>query len=116
MTIDAAPYDKLLPFVKCIIHHGGIGTITACMQAGKPFFSCPVMYPFGDQYFWAMVAYQKGIAIKLIPLKKLTPVVLIEKTKELLRNKELYKKAQDICHQLKLEDGVKNAVEEIENF
>lgn len=38
-VIDTAPYDRLVTLVKAIIHHGGIGTITACLKAGKPFLT-----------------------------------------------------------------------------
>ena len=69
-VIDSAPYDKLIPLVKAVIHHGGIGTISHCLNAGKPFLTCPVLYPLGDQYFWGMIAHQKGVGLKPIPLKK----------------------------------------------
>ena len=68
-VVESAPYDKLFPLVKAVVHHGGIGTISACILAGKPFFPCPVMYPFGDQHFWSIIGQRKGIAVAPVPLK-----------------------------------------------
>jgi sterol 3beta-glucosyltransferase len=115
-VIDSAPYDKLFPLVKAVIHHGGIGTISACLLAGKPFLSCPVMYPLGDQHFWGMIGYQKGIALKPIPLKKLTQQKFVGGVKELIENTQLYANARKISDQLREEDGIRNAVEQVENL
>ncbi len=113
-VITSAPYDKLFPYVKAVIHHGGIGTISACIIAGKPFFSCPVLYPLGDQHFWATIAYKKGIALKPIALKKLTEVMLIKKAKELISTKELYINCLKLSEKIKSENGVEKAIEIIE--
>ena len=113
-VIASAPYDKLFPHVKAVIHHGGIGTIAACLLAGKPFFTCPVLYPLGDQNFWGMIAYKKQIALKPIALKKMTENLLLEKAKELLATKELYVNSRELSEKIKAENGVEKAVELIE--
>jgi sterol 3beta-glucosyltransferase len=111
-----APYDKLFPMVKAIIHHGGIGTTAECLRAGRPFFICPVLYPIGDQMFWGQLSYKKGVALKPVPLKKLTEKILIDKTWELLANEQLYRNSESFSKQLKLEDGVLNAIKIIEQI
>ncbi len=113
-VITSAPYDKLFPYVKAVIHHGGIGTISACIIAGKPFFTCPVLYPLGDQHFWASIAHKKCIALKPIALKKMTENMLIDKAKELLSTEELYSKSLKLSEKIKPENGVDNAIELIE--
>lgn len=113
-VIDSAPYDKLFPHVKAVIHHGGIGTISACLIAGKPFFTCPILYPMGDQHFWATIAYKKGIALKPIALKKMTENMLIIKAKELLSTEKLYSNSLKLSEIIKTENGVENAIELIE--
>jgi len=113
-VISTAPYDKLFPLVKAIVHHGGIGTMAACLKAGKPFMTCPVLYPMGDQYFWGNIAFKKRFGLKPIPLKKLTYDNFISNLRELLTNEELYRNARQVSEKLATEDGVQNAIEIIE--
>ena len=113
-VVNSAPYDKLFPWVKAIVHHGGIGTMAACLKAGKPFMTCPVLYPMGDQYFWGNIAFKKQIGLKPIPLKKITPVNFISGIQELLSNEEIYVNARNLSEKLANEDGIKNAIEIIE--
>ena len=114
--ISGAPYDKLLPHVRAAIHHGGIGTVAECLRAGKPFLTCPVLFPLGDQHFWGMIAYKKGLALKPLPLKKLDENKFIGAAKELLKNETLYENANQMANKLKTEDGVAYASDLIENF
>jgi sterol 3beta-glucosyltransferase len=92
---ESAPFDTLFPMVKAAIHHGGIGTTANCLQAGIPFWVCPVLYPVGDQQFWGNLAFEKGLALKPVPLKKLSQefglnqaVNWIEKKSKILRDSE----------------------------
>jgi sterol 3beta-glucosyltransferase len=112
--IDAAPYEKLFPLVKAIIHHGGIGTTAECIRAGKPFMICPILYPIGGQQFWGQLAYKNGLATKPIPVNKLTEESFIASIRELLTNKELYKNAAQLKLQVDGENGVLKAIEKIE--
>ncbi|NIJ56132.1 glycosyltransferase [Dyadobacter arcticus] len=112
--IESAPYEKLLPRVKAVIHHGGIGTMAECLRAGKPFLTCPVLYPMGDQHFWGQLAFQKGCALKPIPLKKLTQDQLITAGYELLTKPNLYNNSRRMADLLHTENGIDNAIELIE--
>lgn len=115
-VVDSAPYDKLIPHVKAVVHHGGIGTVAECLRAGKPFLSCPVLYPLGDQHFWGTVAYKKGVGLKPIALKKMTETKLINALKELLNTEGLYTNCRLMQEKLKYENGVAHAIELIERF
>ena len=114
--ISSAPYDKLFPYVRAVIHHGGIGTIAECLRAGKPFATFPVLYPLGDQHFWGTVAFRKGVGLKPIPLRKATATTLIQVARELLANKKLHAVSELMKEKLQLEDGTAKAVTLIENF
>lgn len=50
--IDACPHTWLFPHVAAVVHHGGAGTTSAGLMAGKPTWVCPF---FGDQHFWWVV-------------------------------------------------------------
>ena len=110
------PYDAVLPYTKAVIHHGGIGTISSCLYAGKPFLSCPVIYPWGDQYFWGMIAHQRQVALRPAPLKKLTTEKLVRLTRQLLHTPSLYEHARELQLKLRNENGLDNAVRIIESL
>lgn len=114
-VITSAPYSVLLPYVKAVVHHGGIGTTAACLYAGKPMFICPILYPFGDQLFWGNIVHQNGWGIKPVPLKKLTEKILNEKVRALFNTSSLYVSAEKIGCLLKEEDSIANAIHFIEN-
>lgn len=113
-VIRSAPYDKLFPHIKAAVHHGGIGTVAACLKAGKPFLTCPILYPLGDQHFWGMVAYKNGFGLKPHPLKKMKEDSLIGAVKELLSREELYANCKIVMEKMKNEDGVANAIDLVE--
>lgn len=115
-VIESAPYEKLFPLMKAIVHHGGIGTTAECLRAGKPFFICPILYPIGDQMFWGKQASKRGFAVKPIPLSKMTEKIFLDSVKELLTNKSLYQNARHIGELLKKENGIENAIMEIEKI
>ncbi|MBP9924388.1 MAG: glycosyltransferase, partial [Cyclobacteriaceae bacterium] len=115
-VVDHVPYDKLFPLVKAIIHHGGIGTIAACLKSGKPFLTCPVLYPLGDQHFWGTLAFQKGVGLKPLPLKKVTKEKFIESIRKLLSDSNLYLNAKKIGEQVSNENGLAKAIEIIEKI
>jgi sterol 3beta-glucosyltransferase len=115
-VIESAPYEKLFPLMKAIVHHGGIGTTAECLRAGKPFLICPILYPIGDQMFWGKHAYKKELAVKPVPISKMTEKIFLESIKELLTNKSLYQNARHIGELLKTENSIENTIMEIERI
>ena len=112
--ITSAPFDALFPKVKAIVHHGGIGTTAECLRAGKPMFVCPILYPVGDQYFWGDLAYKKGLAVKPVPVNKLTPSLFKERIAQLIDTKSLYENCSVMAQKLATENGIEKAVRLIE--
>ncbi|MEJ6979352.1 glycosyltransferase [Pedobacter sp. P351] len=112
--ISSVPFEALLPRVKAIVHHGGIGTTAECLRAGKPMFVCPVLYPVGDQYFWGDLAYKKGLAVKPVPISRLNPSIFKERISQLITSATLKHNCEIMAEKLAAENGVENAVKLIE--
>ncbi|WP_256009498.1 glycosyltransferase [Desertivirga xinjiangensis] len=113
MIIPNAPFEQLFPKVKAIVHHGGIGTTAESLRAGKPMFVCPVLYPVGDQFFWGDLAYKKNLAVKPIPLHRLTASIFRERIFQ-LNEPGLIKNCEEMALRISTENGVENAVDLIE--
>jgi sterol 3beta-glucosyltransferase len=77
-------------------------------------FICPVLYPVGDQYFWGDLTYKKGLAVKPVPVSKLTPGILKERIAELSNTNSLYRNCEIMAEKLATENGIENAVKLIE--
>jgi sterol 3beta-glucosyltransferase len=114
-VIESAPFDKLFPMVSAVVHHGGIGTLSLCLRAGVPSFSCPVIYPMGDQHFWGNLAYKRGYGIKPLPIKKLSHHRLVKGVSEMLTSETLKNNCRDIAARLASENGLEKAVRVVES-
>lgn len=114
LIIRSAPFERLFPRVRAVVHHGGAGTTATCLLAGVPFLACPVLYPLGDQDFWGTVAYEKGVALKPVPLRKISEKQLLDKCRELLKTPRLYENSQSMKRKLSKEDGAFTAVRLVE--
>ena len=75
---------------------------------------CPILYPIGDQQFWGVTAFKKGIAVEPIPISKMTEKKFIGRVSELITNKELYNKATEMKTKVDMENGIQKAIDEIE--
>jgi sterol 3beta-glucosyltransferase len=113
--IETAPFDKLFPRVSAVVHHGGIGTLSLCLRAGVPSFSCPVIFPLGDQYFWGHHAYKIGCGVKPVPIKKLNVRRLTDGITEMLATESLRDKCKNMASRLASENGLENACRVIES-
>lgn len=115
LAIDRAPFDLLFPLADFVVHHGGAGTTAIALRSGIPQFICPVLHPFGDQLFWGRVLYDKGVAAKPVPLKKLTVKKMLSGVKTLMET-SLHQNAKKISADLEKENGLETARNFIENW
>ena len=74
---------------------------------------CPF---FGDQPYWASRVYALGVGCKPIPQKKLTPENLAAAIREATTNPDIRKNAAALGKKIRAENGVKSAVEFIEEW
>ena len=69
LVVDSIPHDWLFQKVAAVVHHGGAGTTSAGLRAGKPSVICPF---FGDQPYWGKIVSDLGVGPKPIRQRKLT--------------------------------------------
>jgi sterol 3beta-glucosyltransferase len=67
-TIEAVPHGWLFPRTAAVIHHGGSGTTSAGLAAGRPTLICPYL---GDQPFWGHRVHVLGAGPPPIPQKRI---------------------------------------------
>ncbi len=113
LVIDKAPFISLFPQVDYVLHHGGAGTTATALQAGIPQFICPILHPFGDQYFWGKQLETQQLGVSPVPLKKLTVSKLIKGIKA-LQSPTLVRNAALFSDKIQSEDGLKRVLEIIE--
>ncbi|KAG9604261.1 glycosyltransferase family 1 protein, partial [Aureobasidium melanogenum] len=73
--LNDCPHDWLFPKMQCVVHHGGAGTTSAGLAAGKPTIIVPF---FGDQLTWGQAVFKAGAGPRPLPWKSLTPTLLAE--------------------------------------
>lgn len=111
-------YTKCIPhqwlFQKCvaILHHGGSGTVATSLLAKKPQLISPVMF---DQEHWAEAIVWKNLGVRLSPVKHLTAKELSSGLK-LVSDKDVTANIEVVYSELVKENGVKNALAEIEKL
>jgi sterol 3beta-glucosyltransferase len=110
--LDYAPFSWLFPKMAAVVHHGGAGTLTAGLAAGKPTIVIPFM---ADQPAWGRRVYELGVGSEPIPRKKLTAPKLAEAIKYALSEK-VKVKADALGEVIKKENGVNVAVSILIDF
>ncbi|MEO1762748.1 MAG: glycosyltransferase [Cyanobacteria bacterium J06629_18] len=110
--VSSIPHNWLFPKMAAVVHHGGSGTTSAGLRAGVP----SIIVPFGaDQPFWGQVVAAKGIGPTAIPQKQLTVDKLAAAIETALDDEEMKKRAAALGEKIRAEDGVKTAIEVINN-
>jgi len=112
-AIDKAPHDKLFRHMAAVVHHGGAGTTSAGLHAGRPTFIVPQTV---DQPYWGRRVYELGCGPKPVLLRKLTPEILAETLADLTTNASYQRAAGQLADKLNAENGAQNAVAVIEEI
>jgi sterol 3beta-glucosyltransferase len=111
--IDSAPHGWLFPRMAAVVHHGGAGTTASVLRVGKPSVIVPF---FVDQPFWGRRVSELGVGTKPIPFKKLTAERLATSINIAVNSAEIQGHATALSEKIRTEQGVANAVEQIENL
>jgi UDP:flavonoid glycosyltransferase YjiC (YdhE family) len=108
LRVGEVAHDVLFPLMGAVVHHGGAGTTGAGLAAGVPNVVCPF---FSDQPFWGRRVAALGAGPALLPIKALTGEALAARLRAVPKYRE---KSARLGRLLRVENGVKNAVDVIE--
>jgi len=111
LAIEEAPHDWLFPRMAAVVHHGGAGTTAAALRAGLPSIVVPFM---GDQFFWASILAQKGVAPAAVPQTRLSAAALSRAITLALGDAAMRQRAAALGTLVREEDGVGRAAARIE--
>jgi sterol 3beta-glucosyltransferase len=101
------PHEKLFREVAAIVHHGGLGTTSQGLRAGRPNFIGPFMM---DQKYWGRRVFQLGAGPDQLPIQDWSLDLLTERIRDLATNASYALKAAEIGRALQQENGTANAV------
>jgi UDP:flavonoid glycosyltransferase YjiC (YdhE family) len=75
LVIEEADYEWLFARAGCVIHHGGVGTVTAVLRAGVPSILLPQI---GSQEAFGRMLMREGIATGVLETETLEPAALAQ--------------------------------------
>ena len=113
LKVSRAPYKKVFQRCAMVVHHGGAGTTQSALLTGTPVI---IVAHVSDQFFWGSEMERLGVAGKTLKRKGLRSKQLASGIKNVLTHPEMASRAQAIGNEMAKEDGVRNAVQLIENL
>ena len=110
--IEYAPYEWLFPRMAAIVHHGGSGTTAFALRAGIPSIVVPFVF---DQFYWGKRVLDLGIGPEPIPHKKLSAANHAATLDLVFNDTHTQECATALGDKIRLDDGVRTAVDVIED-
>jgi len=104
-------HRDILPKCKVGIFHGGAGTLAAMLRNNLPVI---IISFYTDQPTWGKIVKRRNLGAH-IPVKKLTAGKLISALAK-IQTEEIRNKVAMIGEQIRNENGLGNAIREIENY
>lgn len=112
LEVGYVPHDLLFRRAACVVHHCGAGTSFAACHAGVPSVAVPHLF---DQFYWASMLAQRGLAPKPLPRSRLTARGLAARIREACRP-EFRSRARALSERLARESGVDAAIDAVEGL
>lgn len=108
------PHAALFRHACCVIHHGGAGTTASACRAGVPSIIVPHLAT--DQSYWGLTLHRLGVAPKPLHRHGMTAKRLARRIEAVASSKLMADKARTLGKKIEAEDGLRTAVELIEEF
>jgi rhamnosyltransferase subunit B len=109
-AFEYAPYGKVLPQARAIVHQGGIGTTGQGLRSGRPVLIVPHAH---DQFDNAARVERLGCG-RIMPRPRYNAAAATKELRALLENPGYATKAEEVAEQVRSEDGAGAAVDAIE--
>lgn len=109
-AIQYAPYDQVFPFARAVVHHGGIGSISEALRAGKRMLIVPFAW---DQPDNGARIERLGVGASLAR-SRYNPATAASALDKLLRNNTAASEAARLSEIVRGENGVQQACSFIE--
>jgi sterol 3beta-glucosyltransferase len=109
-VVGAVDHDRLFPQCAAVVHHGGIGSITTSLAAGRPTMVCSI---FGDQPWWGEHMKRLGVGAH-VPFRKLNRSSLESGLRSIL-DPDTARRAEALGEAIRAEgDGLPQAARSLE--
>ncbi len=112
-VLDYAPHVHLFREVSGVVHHGGLGTTSAGLRAGRPTLVCPFMF---DQVYWGHRVEQLGAGPQPLPVAEWTLERLTAAIRDLVSNPLYRARAKEIGAEMRDEAGPAAAARIVRNI
>jgi sterol 3beta-glucosyltransferase len=109
--IGKSPYDQIFPHCAAIVHHGGVGTTQASLNAGCPSI---VVEHIMEQEYWGCVLNRLGVSRRPLHRRTITAKTLAKQIDKIVNSQKAKQNAQAIAAIMHKEKGIARAVELIE--
>lgn len=112
ISIGDVNHEKLFRRVAAVVHHGGAGTTTAAVRAGKPQVIVPHIY---DQYYWAYRVKKLGVGVSGPTREQITVQAMVSALRECLRP-EMTARVQVLSNRMELHGAQITAKQLVNEF
>jgi UDP:flavonoid glycosyltransferase YjiC (YdhE family) len=109
-AFEYAPYGKVLPQARVIVHQGGVGTTGQGLRSGRPVLIVPHAH---DQFDNAARVERLGCG-RIMPRPRYNAATATKELRALLENPGYATKAEEVSKQVRSENGAGAAADAIE--
>ena len=110
---DSIPHRILFPYMRAVVHHGGLNTTAEGLRAGKPTIITPV---YGEQFLWHKRVMDLELGPETPPFRALNADKLSEAIDAVVTDERYARNARSLGDAISGENGVKQAVKFFESY